>query len=206
MSFFTGCNGPFAAKMAIARTLHTISRSAGVKIGVRRFNVINEVGAAALNATIDCNAFANTHTATSHYDKDSFVGLAWRPVGEKICAETYSTGKTNLPGSRRERDLLRSWSRMAGELYRHSNKPEKASRFDERLSTFHQPAKGVRSAPRVFNETRKRKAKDVWENDSDGEGEVGAGVASAMDFGDGAAPSLMLDMDDVDASLLDGVF
>ena len=158
--------------------------------------VINQVGAAALKATIDCDAFANVHSSSSHYDKDSFVGLAWRPVGENICAETYSTGKTNLPGSRRERDLLRSWSRMTGEMYRFSDQPDKALKFHPSLANFHKPAKNAKPAPKVVNETRKRKAKDVWANDSDDD-EQGA---------DSARPSLLLGLGDEDADLLNGLF
>ena len=47
--------------------------------------------------------------------------------------------KSNLPGSRRERQLLRSFARMAGELLRFSSDPAKAMRFPERLRTFHKP-------------------------------------------------------------------
>jgi len=113
----TGCTGPFAAKLAVARALNVIARDANIFIGVRNYAVINQVGAVSLDASIDCDSLADAHTATSHYDKDSFVGLAWRPDNEAICAETYSTGKTNLPGSSRMRSLLRSFSRMAGEMY-----------------------------------------------------------------------------------------
>lgn len=157
--------------------------------------MINQVGAAALEATIDCDAFANTHNATSHFDKDSFVGLAWRPVGESICAETYSTGKTNLPGSKRERDLLQSWSRMIGEMYRFSNKKEKALKMHPRLASFHKPAKGLKPAPKVINEKRKRKAVDVWANDSDDGG-----------GGEDERPSLLLDIHEADENLLGDLF
>ena len=176
-------------------------------IGVRRFSVINQVGAAALNATIDCDAFANVHNSSSHYDKDSFVGLAWRPVGESLCAETYSTGKTNLPGSRRERDLLQSWSRMTGEMYRFSDKPEKAKLFKPNLANFHKPAKGAKPAPKVVNESRKRKAKDVWANDSEDEEHADAANhdRAAME-GDALSTSFMLGLDAEDERLLDGLF
>lgn len=71
-----------------------------------------QVGASTIGSRLDCDRFAATHTSTAHYDRASFVGLAYRPPQESCCSEIYSTGKTNLPGSRRERDLLRSWSRM----------------------------------------------------------------------------------------------
>lgn len=38
-----GCNGPTAAKLAVVRALKSISEDAGVKIGIRRFSVINQV-------------------------------------------------------------------------------------------------------------------------------------------------------------------
>jgi len=44
-----------------------------------------QVGAVSIDAKLDCDAFASTHSATSHYDRASFVGLAWRPGGEQIC-------------------------------------------------------------------------------------------------------------------------
>lgn len=44
-----------------------------------------QVGAFSLCATLNCEEFANVHSATAHYDVNSFVGLAWRPAGESIC-------------------------------------------------------------------------------------------------------------------------
>ena len=32
-----------------------------------------QVGAASIDARLDCDAFASTHSATSHYDRASFV-------------------------------------------------------------------------------------------------------------------------------------
>jgi hypothetical protein len=81
----------------VARALKTISVEAGVHVAVRRFCVINQVigtgtrrafpqfdlallleqvGAIALGARLDCDAFADTHSSTAHYDPKSFVGLA----------------------------------------------------------------------------------------------------------------------------------
>ena len=132
--------------------------------------------------------------------QNSFVGLAWRPISECICAgeihahldllprtipirsrllycfaEIYSTGKAkyvcspqavpsltqpiidhrfasrfrSLPGSRRQRQLLRSFARMAPELLRHSERPELAERFNERLRRSHRPEGHTRQAPRA---------------------------------------------------------
>jgi TATA-box binding protein (TBP) (component of TFIID and TFIIIB) len=58
------------------RAVKTIADEAGIHIGIKRFAVINQVAAVALNATIDCDAFADAHSSDSHYDKKSFVGLA----------------------------------------------------------------------------------------------------------------------------------
>ena len=79
------------------------------------FQVINQVGAFSLRATLNCEEFANQHSSTAHFDPKSFVGLAvicvlpaslraiphtlpslplqWRPAGESICCEIYSTGR-----------------------------------------------------------------------------------------------------------------
>lgn len=40
--------------------------------------VINQVAAASIGTRLDCDAFAETHSSTSHYDRASFVGLAVR--------------------------------------------------------------------------------------------------------------------------------
>jgi hypothetical protein len=54
-------------------------------------------------------------------------------------AEIYSTGKANLPGSTRQRDLLTSFARMVSELLRHSDRPEVCKRIPERLRLCHRP-------------------------------------------------------------------
>jgi hypothetical protein len=132
-----------------------------------------------IDAKLDCDAFASTHSATSHYDRASFVGLAWRPGGENICCgalratrsnpnngpsprrraatppstspacslpvtEIYSTGKANLPGSTRQRDLLSSFARMVSELLRHSDKPGVCERIPEHLRLCHRPRRVTR--------------------------------------------------------------
>jgi hypothetical protein len=81
----------------------------------------HQVGAVALKATLNCDGFATAHSSDSHFDRSSFVGLAWRPSGESICCEVYSTGRANLPGSTVERELLESFSRMLPELLRFSS-------------------------------------------------------------------------------------
>jgi hypothetical protein len=54
-----------------------------------------------------------------------------------------------LPGSRRERQLLRSFARMAPELLRHSANPNLADRFAEHLRSAHRPSQRARAAPRA---------------------------------------------------------
>jgi TATA-box binding protein (TBP) (component of TFIID and TFIIIB) len=65
---------------------------AGVFLRVARFECINIVGAMNLQATLNCAAFAQAHKSSAHYDKSSFVGLAFRPPGEKCVVEIYSSG------------------------------------------------------------------------------------------------------------------
>ena len=69
----TGCSGPMAARLSIMRAARQLAVEAGVHIHVRNFSVINQVGAASIDARLDCDAFASTHSATSHYDRASFV-------------------------------------------------------------------------------------------------------------------------------------
>tara|TARA_B110000902_G_scaffold143140_1_gene165083 strand:+ start:178 stop:507 length:330 start_codon:yes stop_codon:yes gene_type:complete len=106
-----------AARLAIARAQRQLSDEAGVHLHIRDFAVINtvrsrleplvmlcgpeirtcpccaQVGAVSLRATLNCEAFADAHRAESHFDRSSFVGLAWRPPGESCCVEIYSTGR-----------------------------------------------------------------------------------------------------------------
>lgn len=159
----TGCDGPMAAKLAVVRALKSISEEAGVHIGVRRFAVINQVGAVAMEAKLDCDSFADAHSSDSHFDKQSFVGLAWRPQGESICAEAYSTGKCNLPGSRRKRDLLKSWARMVPELYLYSDRPEMADKFDTTLRGVHQ--KRLELEKQYSASSKKQKQTISWETE-----------------------------------------
>ena len=82
-----------AARLAISRAQHQLSTEAGIHLQTRNFKIINQVGACSLNAKLDCNSFADAHPHDSHYDQQSFVGLAWRPANENICCEIYSTGR-----------------------------------------------------------------------------------------------------------------
>lgn len=90
---FAGTPGPVAARLSLLRAQRQLLQDAGIPINLRNFSVINSVGALNLKATLNCSAFADAHTAEAHYDVKSFIGLAWRPPGECICCEIYSTGR-----------------------------------------------------------------------------------------------------------------
>ena len=78
-------------------------------------------------------------------DRLRFSGrLAWRPQGEPICCEIYSTGRANLPGSTRERELLNAFARMAPELLRHSDKPHVVDLVKPHLRGVHRPSEAKR--------------------------------------------------------------
>jgi len=70
----TGCSGPMAARLAILKAARQLAVEANVHVTIRNFSVINQVGAVSIDAKLDCDAFASTHSATSHYDRASFVG------------------------------------------------------------------------------------------------------------------------------------
>ena len=189
-----------AARLSIMRAARQLAVEADIHLHVRNFRVVNQVGAASIDARLDCDAFASTHSATSHFDRASFVGLAWRPPKESICcgacarvhtprtsplppilktvcalrvarAEIYATGdernvffyahtrlhahtrapthadrlhsratgRANLPGSTRERDMLSSFARMLPELFRHSDRADVLERIPKHLRDAHRP-------------------------------------------------------------------
>ena len=126
-----------AARLAILRAQRQLSEEAGVHLKIRSFQVINQVGASSLRATLNCDGFATAHSGTSHFDRSSFVGLAWRPPNEQICCEIYSTGRANLPGSVAERQLLASFSRMLPELLRFSSASALLKEIPEAQQAYH---------------------------------------------------------------------
>ena len=62
------------ARLAILKAVRQLAVEAKVHLYIRKFSVINQVGAVSIDAKLDCDAFASTHSATSHYDRASFVG------------------------------------------------------------------------------------------------------------------------------------
>lgn len=119
--YLAGCSGPMAARMAIMKAARQLALEANVHVHIRKFCVINQaylynsnsrvvtrdtqrlryvcvfvqVGAVGIDAKLNCDAFASTHSATSHYDRASFVGLAWRPGGEQICCGESCSVRSN---------------------------------------------------------------------------------------------------------------
>lgn len=120
-----------------------------------------QVGAVSLCANLDCDAFANSHTGTAHFDRESFVGLAWRPPDESICCEIYSTGRANLPGSTRERELYGSFVRMLPQLIMHSDRPAQLLDVPEELRECHRPVAGVLEVSKASVLAGKKKEKAV---------------------------------------------
>ena len=77
-------------------------------------------------------------------------------------AEIYSTGKANLPGSTRQRDLLCSFSRMVSELLRHSDRPDVCSLIPEHLRLCHRPQTVTRDdAPVAAHSKAKSAARPI---------------------------------------------
>lgn len=54
-------------------------------------------------------------------------------------AEIYATGRANLPGSTRERDMLGSFARMLPELLRHSDRQDVFEKLPAHLKAAHRP-------------------------------------------------------------------
>ena len=237
----TGCSGPMAARMAILKAARQLAVEANVHVHIRKFSVINQVGAVGIDAKLDCDAFASTHSATSHYDRASFVGArvhdtqtiaghARAPAAltalpelpqalrggqvvslyaAKLCASPptdynpcaasdahdprtcaqYSTGKANLPGSTRQRDLLSSFARMVSELLRHSDKPKVCERIPEHLRICHRPRAVTRDdAPVVAHSKASSAMPAVRVNDlfgSDADWQLESLQAVGFDDGDG---------------------
>ena len=188
----TGTSGSMAARLAILRAQRQLSEEAGVHLKIRSFQVINQVGASSLRATLNCDAFATAHSGNSHFDRASFVGLAWRPPNEDICCEIYSTGRANLPGSVAERQLLASFARMLPELLRYSSASALLAKIPEAQQALHraEPATGGDAVVGATPQARTAPV-DLW----DGWGDAGAAepsAASAVAVDDDALAALGL--------------
>ena len=107
--------------------------------------MINLVASADLGARVDLARFSSQHRDSANFDKHVFVGLPWRAPHESCCAELYSTGRMNLPGARRERDLINSYANMAPEMLRLSDQPHRIDDFPKHLHGVHRPKEHVKS-------------------------------------------------------------
>lgn len=155
----TGTTGPAAARAAIVRAQRQLAVEAGIHLSIQSFQVKNTVGAVSLRASLNCDAFAAAHSADAHYDRASFVGLAWRPPRENVCCEIYGTGRGNLPGSVAQRQLLDSFSRMLPELLRFSSAHALLAKIPEELQRAHrQDQNTAKKAPEVLADTAKNRA------------------------------------------------
>ena len=160
----TGSNNPAASKLSILRAVRQIQIDAGVSIAVRRFSVINLVGAGTLGARLDLAAFSAAHRDAANFDRKLFVGLPWRAPNEACCAEIYSTGKMNLPGARRERDMINSYARMACEMLRMSDTPKLINLFPPELWDAHKPKEKIKTTAE-----KKRVVEDMWNDKQTGD-------------------------------------
>jgi len=190
-----------AARLAIARAQRQLAQDADVHLHTRNFSVINQVGAVSLKATLNCEAFADAHRASAHYDQSSFVGLAWRPEGESCCVEIYSTGRANLPGSRTERALNASFYRMLPELLRFSSRSRLLEMIPEELKAVHRTRVHGPHMTRPAHVAAPHELMEGWVTSTDGvveelgaeeEEEVGHEDGAQDDFDDGDLAALGL--------------
>lgn len=122
----TGCASIIEARLATLLACRQMALQAGVHVCVDSFEVVNTMGAVAMHTTIDCEGFQAAHSATTMLDRSSFVGMTWRPSGEPICIEIYSTGRANVSKARTYRELLLSFSKLVPELLRRSSSSQGA--------------------------------------------------------------------------------
>ena len=136
-------------------------------LNLRNFKVINIVGAVSLEATFNCEAFAEAHKATSYFDKSSFVGLAWRPPMEPCCVEVYGTGRANLPGCRDERSLLAAFYRMLPELLRYSGLSSKLVYIPNQIQDIHRRDSANKPAIKIKHRDNGKARKMSNEDDTE---------------------------------------
>jgi hypothetical protein len=138
-----------------------------------------QVGAASLRATLNCEAFAAAHAHDAHFDRSSFVGLAWRPANEACCCEAYSTGRMNLPGARTERSLHASFMRMLPELLRFSSSSRLLEHIPESLRAAHQQQQ--HGAPAAAALTAQERGEEEEEEEEEEGGEEGGEPPPGLD-------------------------
>ena len=116
-----------------------------------------------------------------------------RALSIKLRGFYVVTGKANLPGSTRERDLLTSFSRMVSELLRHSDRPEVCEQLPERLRLCHRPKAVTRDdAPVVARSKAPVPVRDLFGGADDGDWALAPlGPVSATDLDDADAEDLL---------------
>lgn len=117
----TGCTSITEARLAALIACSHMRRHAGVHLRVASFEVVNTVAAVSMNATIDCDGFQACHSDEAMLDRSSFVGMTWRPPGEPICIEIYSTGRANISKARDVKRMLLSFAKCIPSLLKHSS-------------------------------------------------------------------------------------
>ena len=124
----TGSRGPTSARLAIMMAIEKLAREADIHLRVKDFEIKNLVGTVQLGATVNCEGLARKYSITAHYDRSSFVGLAWRPFKKGLCCEVYSTGRMNLPGACTHAQLLSQFIQIHPILLRFSSSGDASRR------------------------------------------------------------------------------
>ena len=117
----TGCESITEARLATLLACLHMKRHAGLDLRIEDFEVVNTMGAAAMQTTVDCEGFQRTHTDCTMLDRSSFVGMTWRPPGQPITVEIYSTGRANISKARGYSCLRKAWVTLIPELLKHSS-------------------------------------------------------------------------------------
>ena len=117
----TGCSSIIEARLAALLACQHMQRYAGVELYVNNFEVVNTMGAVALQLTLDCERFQRAWSSMTMLDRSSFVGMTWRPSNEPVCIEIYSSGRANVSKARHYSQLLLSFSRLIPELLKYSS-------------------------------------------------------------------------------------
>lgn len=117
-----GSNGPMDARIAVIRALQILGTSAGIWLCVESFTIDNLVGAARLNANINCELFSKNNPLSSHYDKSSFGAMQYKPSIDGICCEVFPNGKVNIPNAKTYLQLLKEFSNTEPKLMEYSSK------------------------------------------------------------------------------------
>ena len=153
----TGCAGPMQARLAILKAARQLAVEANVHVHIRKFSVINQVGAVGIDAKLDCDAFASTHSATSHYDRASFVG-AQHGAPKQLPATPGRPALTALPESPQASRGVRAASSYAARSIRPARPICRARRASatcsRRLRAWSRSFCGTRTSPRSASASR----------------------------------------------------